>query len=306
MKKILFIGTSHLDAFLKAWKSMEPLTGISAEFFGLSEPVWTGLFNCGTFRVKDGKLFLPSKKEISDSFSFNLKAEHVRAKQFCLSQKYIFDAVDNIAKVVFVDCNFRCNDCLWKDHEGVYFLKDTPVSLELLLNIDRFAGVMHCFSGPHKRAGLFFREDKETSFISLFKQVRELLPNTPIDLICKHVKMSSILKKTHLTRYQVYEEVNKTLYKKSKKPTKGNNCILAEKEKQLFAESMAANIECHQRCTDRLGLNIRHIPQPLETLDEKYGGTIDKYSVSYGKPGELNDHCIPQYARLYFNDIMDY
>lgn len=306
-KRILFIGTSHIGTFRSAWDPIEGSDEFEADFFGVPEPVWTGLLSNGSFQISDNKLLLPTQEEILSAFNFKLDAELKKSREYLLRSKYVFDANDNYSKIVLIDFDFHYRFPLWKNDDGIYMYDNAPVSLDLLLSLDRFAGNMHSHSGKYRQSGLTFKDDKEVSFISLIKLIRQLVPNVPIDLIREPFNMSSNIKRDKHNRIETQIISNKQLHdfaiKKSRgdEKTKMRNKIV----KAVFDASVATSFECHQLCTDRLGLNIRHLPQPQETLDDTYAGTKDIFSVAYGDTGRLNRHCTPKYAEYYFKDILD-
>ena len=111
MKKILFLGTSHVGCFVKAQTRLEPLEGFEFHFKRLSVPLWRLLLNQAELKLEGHSLVfvLHNSLELVELLSsagqeFDLLLNSLKG---VIENPVIVDDLCAYDAVVFIDCLFR-------------------------------------------------------------------------------------------------------------------------------------------------------------------------------------------------------
>lgn len=198
MKRILFLGTSHVGCFVKAQTRLEPLDGFEFHFKRLSVPMWRLLLNQADLRLEGQSLVfvLHRSSELLDLLAragqeFDLLLNSLRG---VISNPVIVDNLCSYDAIVFIDCLFRFPAglrCVRQGQSLMYSWHGRLSTAGLVSELPNVAGGITSFTEPFVSQGLAFDSTRCTTFLDVFQTVQSCPGITPVQALWRVPGFSS-------------------------------------------------------------------------------------------------------------------
>ncbi|MCB4412139.1 hypothetical protein [Synechococcus sp. MU1611] len=198
MKKILFLGTSHVGCFVKAQTRLEPLEGFEFHFKRLSVPLWRLLLNQAELKLEGESLVfaLHNPRELLDLLGragqeFDLLFNSLNT---VIENPVIVDDLCSYDAIVFIDCLFRFPsglECVRQGHSLLYSWFGQLITPALLLELPNVAGSITSFTEPFISQGLTFDSSRSTTFLDVLEKVQSCPGITPVQALWRVPGFSS-------------------------------------------------------------------------------------------------------------------
>ena len=198
MKKILFLGTSHVGCFVKAQTRLEPLEGFEFHFKRLSVPLWRLLLNQAELKLEGHSLVfvIHNSLELLQFLNragqeFNLLLNSLKE---VIANPVIVDDLCAYDAIVFVDCLFRFPSALRRIRQGkslMYSWHGRLTTAGLVSELPNVAGGITSFTEPFVSQGLAFDSSRCTTFLDVFERVKSCPGITPIQALWRVPGFSS-------------------------------------------------------------------------------------------------------------------
>ena len=198
MKKILFLGTSHVGCFVKAQTRLEPLEGFEFHFKRLSVPLWRLLLNQAELKLEGESLVfvLHNSLELVDFLSCAGQEFHLLLNSLkgLIANPVIVEDLCSYDAIVFIDCLFRFPsglECVRQGQASMYSWHGRLITPALLLELPNVAGGVTSFTEPFVSQGLAFDSSRCTTFLDVFETVQSCPGITPVQALWRVPGFSS-------------------------------------------------------------------------------------------------------------------